>query len=356
MTRAIIACLLIQQLSITLARAQCDQESTLLRPIQLGVSGGNINSFESFRHQRFCFGGTLGSLVQDSASQYILSNNHILARTGKARPGEPIVQPGLEDTSCMRNTGDAVASFSRAVKLSFKMRRPNTVDAAIAAVTSGDVDSQIRNIGSISNATVAASLGLSVQKMGRATCVTTGSITAVGVSAIVSYNDFNPRKKRALFVNQFVTSSSFSSAGDSGSLIVTNESCPRAVGLLFAGSSDGTTIANPISNVLSSLGVTMVGSCSAAAPDSAAEIAQNNGGAPVEAVTAATAVRDRHSSELMSIPGAVGTGIGIGDQPGHAAIEVYVKQITPEIKAAAPATLEGLPVRLVEVRGGFVAY
>ncbi len=321
MTRAIIACLLIQQLSITLARAQCDQESTLLRPIQLGVSGGNINSFESFRHQRFCFGGTLGSLVQDSASQYILSNNHILARTGKARPGEPIVQPGLEDTSCMRNTGDAVASFSRAVKLSFKMRRPNTVDAAIAAA-----------------------------------CVTTGSITAVGVSAIVSYNDFNPRKKRALFVNQFVTSSSFSSAGDSGSLIVTNESCPRAVGLLFAGSSDGTTIANPISNVLSSLGVTMVGSCSAAAPDSAAEIAQNNGGAPVEAVTAATAVRDRHSSELMSIPGAVGTGIGIGDQPGYAVIEVYVKQITPEIKAAAPATLEGLPVRLVEVRGGFVAY
>ena len=355
--RAVATCILVQQLSATVADAQvvCDQQNRLSRPIRLGVSGGSINSFETFRQQRFCFGGTLGSLVEDSAGQYILSNNHILARTNKARPGEPIVQPGLVDNNCMRQPSDIVATLSRAVKVSFNRRRPNTIDAAIAAVNPGDVDSQIRNIGSISSTTLAPSPGLSVQKMGRTTCLTTGSIQAVGVSAIVSYNDFNPRKKRARFVNQIVTSSSFSSPGDSGSLIVTNESCPRAVGLLFAGSSDGTTIANPISNVLSGLGVTMVGSCSAA-PSSAAEIAQDNMGVPTEAVTSATAVRDRHSAELMSIPGAVGTGIGIADQPGQAAIEVYVKQITPEIKAAAPTRLEGLPVRLVETKGGFVAY
>jgi hypothetical protein len=65
-------------------------------------------------------------------------------------------------------------------------------------------------------------------------------------------------------------------------------------------------------------------------------------------VTSATSVRDKHSTQLTSIPGAVGTGIGIGDEPGRAAIEVYVTKISPEAQAAAPATMDGVPVRLVE--------
>ena len=51
----------------------------------------------------------------------------------------------------------------------------------------------------------------------------------------------------------------FLSAGDSGSLMVENKSKkPHAVGLLFAGSST-TAIAQPIDEVLSFLGATMVG-------------------------------------------------------------------------------------------------
>jgi len=74
----------------------CNQTTTLPRPIELGVSGGNINSFLS-NHKR-CFNGTLGSMVQDSSNnQYILSNNHVLADTNKAKPGQLIIQPGLAD-------------------------------------------------------------------------------------------------------------------------------------------------------------------------------------------------------------------------------------------------------------------
>ena len=77
----------------------CNQQTTLPRPIPLGVSGGNINSFVKFRHQKGCSSGTLGSLVQDqSSNQFILSNNHVLADVNKAKHGELIVQPGLVDT------------------------------------------------------------------------------------------------------------------------------------------------------------------------------------------------------------------------------------------------------------------
>ncbi|MGA7869919.1 MAG: hypothetical protein WCA22_03380 [Candidatus Binatus sp.] len=128
--------------------------------------------------------------------------------------------------------------------------------------------------------------------------------------------------------------------------------------MLFAGSADGTvTIANPISNVLSALGVSMVGTCTAAlASDAAnAEVAAGEVGVSKEAVTAATAVRDRHEDQLMSIPGAVGTAIGVSDQPGQPSIVVYLKQMTPEAEAAAPKEVEGEPVKLIE-NGGFVAY
>ena len=57
----------------------------------------------------------------------------------------------------------------------------------------------------------------------------------------------------------------------------------------------------------------------------------------------------------MSIPGAVGSGIAAGDQPGQAAIEVYVKTMTPQVSAATPKDVEGTPVKLIE-SGEIVAY
>ncbi|MDR7423629.1 MAG: hypothetical protein QN159_14345 [Armatimonadota bacterium] len=79
------------------------------RPIQLGTSGGNINDAS----QLFCCTGTLGSLVQDGAgTQFILSNNHVLARTNKASLGEEIIQPGLADQNCVKDLLDVVADLS----------------------------------------------------------------------------------------------------------------------------------------------------------------------------------------------------------------------------------------------------
>ena len=334
-----------------MAALDCSQRSTQPRPISLGVSGGNINSLTGSE----CFGGTLGSMVQNRESkQFILSNNHVLADINKAKPGQPIVQPGLLDVSCAQDPSTVVASLTRAIPILFG-GPPNGVDAAIAAVNPGDVSSTILNIGGIASSVADPRVGMGVQKMGRTTCSTTGMITAVGVNMFrITYGP----GKLATFRNQIkIGTSGFSSAGDSGSLIVTQESCPRAVGLLFAGSSDDSfTLANPISRVLKRLStatrdvISMAGSCTAAAISDTTEPDVSAGylGISTDVAAAAISVRDLHERDLMKIPGFVGTGIGLGDQPGQAVIEVYVDQLTPEAQAVTPAVVAGVPVKLIE--------
>jgi len=349
------------------ARAQvlCDQMAKFARPIPMGTSGGNINSIEATHHSRECSSGTLGAMVQDPISLYVLSNNHVIGGMNKAQFGDLITQPGLVDSQCTQVNGNTVAFFNRSVKLQFAPKRLNTVDASVAAVRVGFVDPNIKNIGAIAGTTVPATLGLMVQKMGRTTCLTEGQVTAVSVNATVGYDKFSGKIRPANFINQIMIGGGFGGPGDSGSLVVTTETCPQAVGLLFAGSADGSILANPINAVLDGLNVKITAGCTALTADALMTVASSSDAAPVEGaqgevvsqgeVTSAASARDKHNAQLTSIPGAIGTGIGIGDQPGHAAIEVYVKALTPDVQAAAPTSLDGVPVRLVE-KGEIVAF
>jgi hypothetical protein len=230
------------------------------RPIPLGISGGNIHDMDGF----YCCGGTLGSLVEDAAgNQYILSNNHVIGRSGRATVGDAIVQPGLLDVGCQTIPGDAVADLTTWVDLKYK-GGTNLVDGAIAAVRPGMVDPSgaVHSIGTLSADTLPASIGLAVQKSGRTTGHTFGTVSSLDATVSVSYPTRcgGNRGKTATFVNTFfVTPGSFSAGGDSGSLIVeSGGGSPRAVGLLFAGSSSY-TIANPIDHVLDAFNVSMVG-------------------------------------------------------------------------------------------------
>jgi hypothetical protein len=218
-------------------------------PIKLGTSGGNVND----RSMLYCCSGTLGSLVEDGVSQYILSNNHVLARTNLGIIGE---------------TG-IVASLNDFVKIRFKKGRAiplNTVDAAIAVVLDGAVDpnGEILDIGEVSSEIASAELDQAVQKSGRTTGHTKGIVTAIDVTVDVGYSREcgGTSNQIARFKNQiFIEGSSeaFSAGGDSGSLIVEDVAVsPRAVGLLFAGSST-VTVANPIDAVLNAFGVVMPG-------------------------------------------------------------------------------------------------
>ena len=110
-----------------------------------------------------------------------------------------------------------------------------------------------------STAPVAAARNMLVMKTGRTTGHTRGKIFDVAADVNVPYEDKDGNAFMATFGDQILivgTSGSFSTNGDSGSLIV-DQTSKRATGLLFAGSTSH-TIANHIEDVLNALGVTLV--------------------------------------------------------------------------------------------------
>ncbi|MCH7908705.1 MAG: hypothetical protein IIB38_03715 [Candidatus Hydrogenedentes bacterium] len=231
----------------------------------MGSSGGNM--YDS--SVGWCCSGTLGALVEDAfGARYILSNNHVLARTNSAPLGDGIIHPGLIDQGCSRNGVIAQLTTFEPLLLgpAGSPGGPNFVDAAIAMVTDPNVasDATINSIGDISTSTVGAFAGQAVQKSGRTTGHTTGTVSAVGVTILVGYsaNCGEAASRFGFFSNQILISNgSFSGAGDSGSLIVENVTAPavpRAVGLLFARTSS-LTVANPIDSILPLFDVSMVG-------------------------------------------------------------------------------------------------
>jgi hypothetical protein len=233
-------------------------------PIQLGTSGGWSKDLAN----GFCCGGTLGSLVQIGSTQYILSNYHVFesdivpgGNNTVATTGDPIIQPGLIDVNCNVNGAQTVATLVKESSL------PNSnVDCSIGKVVAGQVASNgaILEIGTISRNTLGASIGQAVKKSGRTTGLSRSSITGLNATISVTYDNecAGGTAFTKTFTGQIVIgnkASRFLNSGDSGSLMVEDVATnPRAIGLLFAGSSTD-AIANPIGQVLSFLGATMVG-------------------------------------------------------------------------------------------------
>ncbi len=233
-------------------------------PIQLGTSGGWRYDLAN----GYCCGGTLGSLVKIGSTQYILSNYHVLeadivsgGNSRVAQAGDPVIQPALIDVSCNANNAQNVATLS-----GIKSLPGSNVDAAIAQVISGMVrtDGAILEVGTISATTVAAALNQAVKKSGRTTGLTRSSVSGLNATISVAYD--NECAGGAAFTKTFTGQiviknrrSAFLAGGDSGSLMVEDVTTnPRAVGLLYAGSSTS-AIANPIGQVLSFFGASMVG-------------------------------------------------------------------------------------------------
>jgi hypothetical protein len=236
-------------------------------PIQLGTSGGPALDLAN----GYCCGGTLGSLVQIGSTQYILSNSHVFAGDvtsgGNGRVstiGDDITQPGLIDVSCNAGNAQVVADLSSLSTLYPPNSTPN-LDASIAQVRSGMVrtDGAILGIGTLSSATVAASVNMAVKKSGRTTGLTRSTISGINANISVGYStECAGSSFTKSFTGQILISNSgnrFLNSGDSGSLMVQDvTSNPRAVGLLYAGSSS-IAVANPIGTVLGHFGASMVG-------------------------------------------------------------------------------------------------
>jgi hypothetical protein len=362
--------------------------------IQLGSSGGNNRDYDTSGTSIVdCCGGTLGSLVQDAnGAKYLLSNNHVLARSDHGTVGDSIVQPGLIDNNCTPN-GDGpgttpVATLTGWPALSSAQ---TNVDAAIAQVQSGAVDAagSILELGarqadgtlaaappgvsSTAGKGEAAALQLAVAKSGRTTGLTCGSVSALSLDVSVDYFQDCAESKPYLtksFTNQIaITGNQFFDAGDSGSLVVDTANA-EPVGLFFAGGIDafgvGQGVANPVGEVLSELSA-QVGNGATYTFVGAADHAVsclNYGGGTVAAAQARTLSGMEISRGLAALSqaralvnprnGILGVAAGkSSDRAGEAAILVYVDE---GMNVTAPATIGGVRTVVIPASARSVAF
>jgi hypothetical protein len=373
-------------------------------PIKLGVSGSSQEHVISGAFA-YCYAGTLGALVNTSSGVAVLSNNHVLAKennpddTRLSIDGNVIIHQALLDrASCPINgpygENDKVAVGVSYVPLKFCKSRTNcpetnVVDAAIAPVIVPNplnpagrfaANGEILGVGTLFPTVVspeAAPPRLVVQKSGRTTGHTKGTVEDILVTVRVSYDS-----GIALFVNQMRIRGcgmNFSAGGDSGSLIVTSPSVTspsvgsaQPVGLLFAGGG-ADTFANPAGAVLSAGawvgnggakplsfvgGGTTAGTLVAGAADTTCNATTSTGGGKKprsagnpRSVEQVAAIKERNSSRLLALPEVQGHGVGF-DEDGQPQITLYLRG---RPTTAMPTAVEGVPIRII-VTGPIRAY
>jgi len=227
-----------------------DRRALNTRPVPIGVSSMADIS---------CAAATLGCRVKDSNGNfYALSCNHVYALSNQGQNGvTPASQPSSLDDGCQIVHANDIGTLFNFVKIDFSGGE-NTVDCAIVKTTTSLVGNATPSdgYGTPKSSTVAASLGQKLQKYGRTSGYTTGTVNGVNVTVQVGYDTGN-----ALFVGQIEVQGtggapSLGQPGDSGSLVVDSQGHP--VGLLFAGGG-GLTFLNPIASVLKALAVTIDG-------------------------------------------------------------------------------------------------
>lgn len=354
------------------------QRARFPAPVLLGTSGGNALDLSTSGSTTFCCGGTIGSLVSRGGRLYILSNNHVLARSDLAAAGEAIIQPGLVENNCRASGTVVAATLSQYFNLE-NDPRPN-VDAALAEIVPGAVDplGTIAQLGATAvggqptdgtpnpGPGVAPTIGRPVAKSGAATGLTCGSILAVNATVNVEYQKgCNTGSTYTVdFASQIaIAGLGFSAEGDSGSLIVTQDTADP-VGLLFAGAA-ADTVANPVSIVEQQLadkdtgepfvfagdgdaGPHPVAACSIVQPAAIQAFGLEGFVLADDVRREATAIRDAHAAELLGHPEVLAVGVGLSyDHPGRPAILLFVGQGMP--RRDLPASVDGIPTRIVEV-------
>jgi len=238
--------------TITVGEAPAQPKTTDIwpRPVPIGVSTGNYEDVSA---------GTIACRVVDAAGNvYALSNTHVFAPNdvdGQSELGDAVSQPGLYDvpSHVYDATSMRLGAVSAYKPINGSIFAFNDIDAAIALTDRDSLSNAtpvaLGGYGVPNSVTKAAALNMAVQKFGRTTLLTKGTITGINATMAVGYAD----DWYAWFTGQIIveTPSVFEQAGDSGSLVVTDDVNANPVGLLFAGNAEGTmAIVNPIGSVL----------------------------------------------------------------------------------------------------------
>jgi len=345
-------------------------------PIELGTSGGNANNVTTTE----CASGTLGSLVTRAGTQFILSNNHILADSDAGNIGDAIIQPGLIDTAspCVAADASTVAHLSQFINI--QQANP-PADAAIAQVVSGAVNTSgtIIELGDSAPGGIPADEAPSstvfsgalvpnvtaVAKSGRSTGLTCSTVEATSTDVSVKYTEgLGGPSFTATYTNQIaINGGTFSAGGDSGSLIVA-QSNAEPVALLYAGSMTD-TVGAPAQTVLNNLGDTSnpphiptfvgtsdhaVAGCTSSGADAFDATAQTTASPSAAELSNAEAVKNQNTPQLMSRhPAVLAVGVaGSLDRPDRAAIILFMRKGEPLVRPV-PHSVAGVPTRVIFV-------
>ncbi|HEX4603727.1 MAG TPA: hypothetical protein VH724_07020, partial [Candidatus Angelobacter sp.] len=352
-------------------------------PVKLGTSGGNSADIGT----KVCCIGTLGSLWTKTGvtRPVILSNNHVLDRSGNGAAGEAINQPlQLACTAPSAPPPLTVALLTQGAALKPVANEPgacpgskaplcghapSNVDAAIAEIAVGQVDlsGTILDLGPVGATSIAAmppsstigvaALGEAVGKSGRTTGLTCSTIQSLNMTTQVDYEatcGSGTPAFTALFTNQVtISGGSFSAGGDSGSLIV-DTTTARPMALLYGGNTVS-TVANPIQDVINAFGgpaaFTIIGggdhavSCAHTATASAIQVGSTQAALVPEERKRVAAVQTRRSQALMRDFGVTSVGVGpSADNPREGALVLHV---SGKSVPAVPAVIDGVRTRLI---------
>jgi len=221
-------------------------------PLPMGNSTGNPYQ---------CFSCTLGFKACRNGTIYYVTNAHCSPGTngcaGSAPLGSNTLHRGRLDANCSQTTDIGDVSWSATPVCG----QNNTVDATRVTSANNLTAWSIRDIGTPSSSWRNALPSDAVQKSGRTTGLTYGTVTSVNYTTNVSgYCCGSPT-----FVDQIKINANtvpFLQGGDSGSGVLDRGNPPKVVGLLFAGPTNGSYgVANKISNVLFRLNLTLDPNC-----------------------------------------------------------------------------------------------
>jgi hypothetical protein len=203
--------------------------------------------------------GTLGCAVRsrDTGERLGLSCGHVIARYGRARPGERILVPSLEQARANAMLGSAPFGTLVSVgPISYAFEKAATnVDAATVRPNSpAGLDNQLALLDvRPSGVRADAPIGLPVRKVGFTTEVTFGAVLAQHMILGIPFVDELGRT-RSVWFTDLLGITHFTQAGDSGALVLDLQG--EAVGLHMA-TGEGMSISAPIQRVLDSLRCTL---------------------------------------------------------------------------------------------------
>jgi hypothetical protein len=311
----------------------------------------------------------------------------VLAESDQARVGDTIDQPGLIDGACTPLTRPGsplhpVATLRYFVPLASSQ---TDVDAALAAAAPGAVNpsGSILQLGApghdqtlgaappvagTGEALNAGDLGMDVAKSGRTTGLTCSNIDAVSLNVKVDYYkdcaETQPYYTKT-YRNQIgIGGSHFTDSGDSGALVV-DASNAKAIGLYFAGGTDGDgnglSVANPIGDVLNELSSETGSRMSIVGTSTPHPVAclRYDPAVPSEAPQVAAAAMEKaqntveEASQTLRGPGMLGVAAGHSlDSPGEPAVIVYADHAG----VAVPPTINGLRTQVIVTDASAVAH